>query len=47
MSPLWPRYYASSNSILFVVDISQHATIAEATIEIYELLSHPDVQVIN
>lgn len=45
MSPMWPRYYSQCRSVCFVVDISQPVTMAEATIEFYELLNHEDMKV--
>ena len=47
MCPLWPQYYEDCKVMVFVVDASDAASIAPATLELYELMLHPKLQVIQ
>eukprot|EP00803_Ostreobium_quekettii_P009628 evm.model.scf_446EXC.7 EVM.evm.TU.scf_446EXC.7 scf_446EXC:64931-65763(-) len=44
MMPLWPQYYSDCGSVVFVADLSSPCTVADATLEFYEMLQHPDLQ---
>jgi hypothetical protein len=45
MSPLWPTYYEDCHMVVFVIDASDAASIAPATVELCELMQHPKLQV--
>ncbi|GMH36431.1 hypothetical protein BSKO_04299 [Bryopsis sp. KO-2023] len=44
MMPMWPRFFGECDTFVFVVDMSQRAMISEATMELYELLTHDETQ---
>lgn len=41
MLPMWPSYYDEARSVVFVVDTAQPFGIAAATVELFDVLSHP------
>ena len=44
MVPVWHKYFNSCAALLFVVDITAHDRLAEAVIELLQVLQHPDMQ---
>lgn len=44
MVPLWPQYYPDAQCLVFVVDCTAHAQLAPAQVELYELLSEPELR---
>jgi len=46
MCPLWPQYFGDCKMVVFVVDASDAASIAPATLELYDLMSRPQLQVL-
>ena len=44
MVPVWHKYFNSCAALLFVVDVTVHDRLAEAVIELLQVLQHPDMQ---
>ena len=44
MVPVWHKYFNSCAALLFVVDVTAHDRLAEAVIELLQVLQHPDMQ---
>lgn len=45
MQPIWHHYYAEAAAVLFVVDVAAPEAIAEAAIQLFDLLKQPQLQV--
>jgi hypothetical protein len=45
MCPIWPDYFGECRGVVFVVDVSDNADLAPATVELYELLQHEQLKV--
>ena len=45
MLPLWPVYYRECPALVFVLDASNKAAVAQAAVELFEALGHADLQV--
>eukprot|EP00879_Flechtneria_rotunda_P011623 GHRR01012141.1.p1 GENE.GHRR01012141.1~~GHRR01012141.1.p1 ORF type:complete len:217 (+),score=72.96 GHRR01012141.1:182-832(+) len=41
MRPIWHNYYSEAVAVVFVVDAAAPSALAEATMELFELLQHP------
>ncbi|KAK9687849.1 ADP-ribosylation factor family [Popillia japonica] len=44
MAPIWPKYFASANRIMYVVDASNLCQISAAGVLLYTVLAHPQVK---
>ena len=44
MVPVWHKYFNSCAALLFVMDVTAHDRLAEAVIELLQVLQHPDMQ---
>ena len=44
MVPVWHKYFNSCTALLFVMDVTAHDRLAEAVIELLQVLQHPDMQ---
>jgi len=45
MLPLWPVYYQEAPAAAFVLDAANRGALAQAALEFFELLGHPDLRV--
>ncbi len=45
MLPVWPQYFESARSLIYVIDISTADVLAAAVTELHTLLQHPSIQV--
>ena len=45
MLPVWPQYFDSADSVVYVLNVGMAELLAEAVIELLNVLEHPKLQV--
>jgi hypothetical protein len=45
MLPLWPSYFLEARALVFVIDAAAPGALAQASLELWEALAHPHIQV--
>ena len=45
MLPVWPQYFDSAHALIYVMDVTRTEMLAEAVVELHNILQHSNMQV--